>query len=151
MARPPVMCQVIRNVMPLPIALQIFDELTAIAARVLPPRHLVVLVIRASTLRRPGCPRALDFDFRSAKPEKLCQPAAFAFSAHGWLLCLRRANASLSRSSPSVLYGDSVWPKTLVACARKQREGASGDKRQRAAGRIDRKHLDLVGDIVQHI
>jgi CubicO group peptidase (beta-lactamase class C family) len=54
-------------------------------------------------------------------------------------------------SSPSVLYSDRVWPKILVACARKQREGASSDKRQRAAGRIDRKHLDLVVDIVQHI
>jgi hypothetical protein len=66
-------------------------------------------------------------------------------------LAKARRSASLCRSSPSVLYGDRVWPKILAACARKQREGASGDERQRAVGRIDRKHLDLVVDIVQRI
>jgi hypothetical protein len=62
----------------------------------------------------------------------------------------RHPKAAQGRS-PSVLYGDLVWPKILAACARKQRKGASGDERQRAVGRIDRKHLDLIGDIVQRI
>src|SRR6266853_5376664 len=114
MARPPRMCQVIRNVMPLPIALQIFDELTAIAARVLPPRHLVVLVIRASTLRRPGYPRALDFDFRSAKPEQACvsrprslsQPTAgcFVFAAQ-----MRRCPVRRLQCCTAIAFGPRPW------------------------------------------
>jgi hypothetical protein len=88
----------------------------------------------------PGVGHALLCNYKKVARRAALIPGTFVTRA-----------PSLWRSSPSVLYGDRVWPKTLAACARKQRKGASGDERQRAVGRIDRKHLDLIVDIVQRI
>src|ERR1700694_5605149 len=58
---------------------------------------------------------------------------------------------SLRRSPRSVLDRDRVRPESLAARTGKQCEGAPGDERQRAVGRVDRENLDLVAHVIQRI
>src|SRR5580698_7886518 len=53
--------------------------------------------------------------------------------------------------SPSVLDRDRVRPQALAARTRKQCEGAPGDERERAVGRVDRENLDLIARVIQRI